>query len=170
MDESIWETFGIYTLRKKVEVIIGFTIFVLLLVSAYYYYAMPKQAEAPKPVAAKVSHGPLADLLADYDISIFGEGNTTPVYLPSALDISNDLDWATLNTACGMTQFDLRRFESSWANWTVYRTGDRDIENGKPILLHVIMVNDSIACAYKASEGRPDDRYGLSQIIGAWVK
>jgi len=170
MGESILESFGIHTLKQKVKAVFGAILLLLIIVSAYYYYTMPKEQAALKPVAKKVSGSPLAVLLEEYRISIFDSGNTTALYLPSAWDIGNELDWATLNTACGMTQFDLRRFGNNWANLTVYLTDGVDIENGKPILLHVITVNGSIACAYKTTEGRPEEKYGLSQVLGAWAE
>ncbi len=171
MGGSILEFFGIYTLKQKGGAILGVLVLLLVLVGAYYYFTMPKEnAAALKPVPKKVSGSQLAALLEEYKISVFDSDNTTALYLPSAWDIGNDLDWATLNTACGMTQFDLRRFGNNWANLTVYVTDSADIENGKPILLHVITVNESIACAYKTTEGRPDDRYGLSQVLGTWAK
>lgn len=171
MGESIWESLGVYTLKKKVGITMGCVVLLLLLVLGYYYYTMPKQPEPMKPVTKNVSGSPLGILLTDYAISIFEPGNTTGIYLPSAWNISNDLDWIMLNTACGKTDtFDLRKYENSWANLTVYRTDGTDIENGKPILLHVIIVNKSIACAYKTTEGRPEEMYGLSQVLGAWAK
>lgn len=167
MGESILEFLGIDTLKKKFGAVLGVIALVLLVASAYYYYTMPKDPASLPPAAKKVSGSPLAVLLEDYTISILDSGNATAMQIPSSILLETDLDWVTFNTACGRTGFDLRRFSGSQANSTAYLIDEIDYVEGKPVYLHVISVNSSIACAYKTIGDSADFKYGLSQVLGS---